>query len=67
MVRQLKPEASGLPIEIYTFANITDWKTYEGIQSDIFDHILAVVPKFHLRLFQNPAGGDIREVIENLS
>jgi len=62
MVRQLKPEATGLPIEIYAFANTTEWKTYESIQSDILDHIFAVVPKFDLRVFQSPAGGDIRDV-----
>jgi miniconductance mechanosensitive channel len=62
MVRQLKPEPSGLPIEIYTFANDTNWVNYEAIQADIFDHILAVIPQFDLRVFQSPAGGDIKEV-----
>lgn len=60
MVRQMPPGPTGLPIEIYAFTNTTDWLTYEGIQSDIFDHILAILPEFGLRLFQNPIGSDFR-------
>ncbi|MNJ40449.1 Miniconductance mechanosensitive channel YbdG [compost metagenome] len=60
MVRQLAPQETGLPIEIYVFANSTEWAIYEGIQSDIFDHILAIAPSFELRLFQNPTGHDFR-------
>jgi len=63
MVRQLRPEPTGLPIEIYAFVNTTDWVQYEAIQADIFDHILAVVSHFDLRVFQNPAGGDIKEAV----
>jgi len=58
LVRQLQPGPQGLPIEIYCFSNDQDWVRYEGIQSDIFDHILAVVPEFGLRLYQEPAGAD---------
>ena len=58
LVRQLKPASNGLPIEIYVFTNDTIWKNYEGIQSDIFDHILAVIPEFELRVFQDPTGQD---------
>ncbi len=58
LVRQLQPGESGIPIEIYVFSRILDWKPYEDIQSDIFDHILAAVPEFELRVFQNPTGGD---------
>jgi len=58
IVRQLAPSASGLPIEIYCFSNDQDWTRYEGIQSDIFDHIFAMVPEFGLRLFQDPTGAD---------
>jgi miniconductance mechanosensitive channel len=61
LIRQLQPGAEGLPIEIYIFANTTDWVEYEGIQSDIFDHILAVVPEFGLRVYQQPTGLDLRE------
>ncbi|HHW22044.1 MAG TPA: mechanosensitive ion channel [Clostridiaceae bacterium] len=62
MVRQLQPGEHGLPIEIYAFADTTRWVDYEGIQSDIFDHILAVVPEFGLKVYQNPTGSDIRRI-----
>src|SRR5690606_22770691 len=52
MVRQLQPTAEGLPLEIYAFTSDTAWVVYEGVQSDIFDHILAMVPEFGLRVFQ---------------
>jgi len=54
MVRQLAPGEKGLPIQIYVFATTTDWVTYEGIQSDIFDHVLAVIPEFDLKIYQYP-------------
>lgn len=54
LVRQLQPSEKGLPIEIYVFSNDQEWANYEAIQSDIFDHILAIVPEFNLRVFQNP-------------
>ncbi|MDR3601848.1 MAG: mechanosensitive ion channel [Desulfosporosinus sp.] len=60
MVRQLPPEENGVAIEIYAFTNDTEWVNYESIQADIFDHILAVVPQFGLRVFQKPTGYDIR-------
>ena len=52
LVRQLPPDATGLPIEVYCFTNTTDWGEYERIQSDIFDHLLAILPVFGLRVFQ---------------
>ena len=58
MVRQLEPTAKGLPIQIYTFCTDKRWVYYEGIQSDIFDHILAVIPQFELKVYQQPAGTD---------
>lgn len=58
LVRQLQPGESGIPIEIYVFSKLQDWKPYEDIQSDIFDHILASVPEFELKVFQNPSGSD---------
>ncbi len=54
MVRQLAPNEKGLPIEIYLFTKTTEWVAYEAVQSDIFDHILAVVPEFGLKVFQYP-------------
>ncbi|QSX37251.1 mechanosensitive ion channel family protein [Shewanella sedimentimangrovi] len=62
MVRQLAPTTEGLPLELYIFTNDTRWVYYEGIQADIFDHILAILPEFDLRAFQNPTGNDIRSL-----
>lgn len=58
MVRQLQPTETGLPMELYFFANTVEWVVYEGIQSDVFDHVLAVIPQFGLKVFQNPTGSD---------
>ncbi len=58
MVRQLPPTPEGLPLEVYAFSNDTDWTRYEGIQADIFDHLLAIAPEFGLRVFQHPSGRD---------
>ena len=58
LVRQLSPSENGLPIEIYVFTNVTNWIEYEEIQSDIFDHLLAILVEFNLRVFQNPTGND---------
>jgi len=58
MVRQLPATESGLPLEIYCFANTTDWIDYETIQADIFDHLFAIAPQFDLRVFQHPSGHD---------
>jgi miniconductance mechanosensitive channel len=59
LVRQLEPGPEGLPIEVYAFTNDTRWGVYEGVQGDIFDHVLATVPEFGLRVFQNPSGTDL--------
>lgn len=64
LVRQLQPTECGLPMEIYVFSNDQVWANYEGIQADIFDHILAVIPEFGLRVFQNPSGSDFRKLTE---
>jgi miniconductance mechanosensitive channel len=52
LIRQLQPDQYGIPIELYVFTNDTDWVKYEKIQSDIFDHLLAAVPMFELKVFQ---------------
>lgn len=62
MVRQLAPTPDGLPIEIYAFTNVTAWIAYEQIQSDIFDHLFAILPQFHLRVHQTPTGFDMRGI-----
>jgi miniconductance mechanosensitive channel len=60
LVRQLPPSENGLPIEIYVFSKDQVWANYEAIQADIFDHILAVIPEFDLRVYQNPTGADFQ-------
>ncbi len=62
MVRQLPPCEHGLPLEIYAFTNGTNWIFYEGVQADVFDHILAVASEFELRVFQSPTGHDIQQI-----
>ncbi|HIE0432861.1 mechanosensitive ion channel family protein [Serratia ureilytica] len=63
MVRQLAPTPEGLPLEIYAFTNTTVWAEYESIQADIFDHILAVIDEFGLRVHQTPTGNDMRGML----
>ena len=60
LVRHLQPTEHGIPIEIYVFSNDQNWVNYENIQADIFDHMLAVIPEFGLRVFQAPSGADLR-------
>ena len=62
MVRQLQPTKKGLPVELYFFSKVTEWTVYEKVQADVFDHVLAVIPEFGLRVFQNPAGSDVRDL-----
>lgn len=62
LVRQLQPTPQGLPLEIYCFTNTTNWNEYESIQADIFDHLIAILPEFGLRLYQQPSGMDIRNL-----
>jgi len=64
IVRQLAPTENGIPIEIYLFVADTRWVNYETIQADVFDHILAVIDIFELRMFQNPTGNDIKELMK---
>jgi miniconductance mechanosensitive channel len=62
LVRQLPPTENGLPIELYVFSADQRWVQYEAIQADIFDHLLAVLPLFDLRVFQSPTGADLRSL-----
>ena len=64
MVRQLQPTAQGVPIEVYCFANTTNWAKYELIQADIFDHLYVATAKFGLRLYQAPSGSDFQKLVE---
>jgi miniconductance mechanosensitive channel len=59
IVRQLPPGPTGVPIELYCFTKTTAWSEYEGVQSDLFDHFLAIAPEFGLHVFQSPSGTDI--------
>ena len=58
IIRLLDPTASGIPLEVYVFSTDTRWSAYEKIQAEIFEHLLAMLPQFHLRIFQNPTGHD---------
>jgi miniconductance mechanosensitive channel len=60
LVRQLPPGPTGLPIEIYCFTATTNWGEFESIMADIFDHLLAILPEFGLKIFQEPSGSDVR-------
>ena len=62
MVRQLQPTEKGIPMELYFFAATTVWIPYEGIQADVFDHILAILPEFGLQVFQEVSGSDLRHL-----
>jgi miniconductance mechanosensitive channel len=63
LVRHLQPTEKGLPLEIYVFSRDQEWAKYEAIQADIFDHILAIIPEFGLRVFQNPSGDDFHQLV----
>ena len=62
MVRQMQPTDTGIPLQIYCFTATTVWAAYEGIQADIFDHILAVLPSFDLNIFQSISGADLTKL-----
>ena len=62
IIRQLQPSSEGLPLEIYAFTKTTAWKEYESIQSDIFDHLLAIIPEFGLKVYQAPSGSDLKQI-----
>jgi miniconductance mechanosensitive channel len=63
LVRQLDPTEKGIPMEIYVFSKIQSWAEYEAIQSDIFDHIIASIPEFGLKVFQEPSGADFKSLV----
>jgi len=65
MVRQLSPSENGLPLELYMFTSDTRWVIYEGIMSDIFDHLLSAISYFNLEVFEVPASDDIRELVKH--
>lgn len=65
LIRQHEPTENGLPMEVYAFVNSTEWLVYEQVQSDIFDHLLSILPEFGLRHFQKPSGYDFDKISEN--
>ncbi len=64
MVRQMQPTSEGLPLEIYAFTNTIIWGEYEMIQSDIFDHVMAILPEFGLKIYQAPSGSDLQAMFQ---
>lgn len=66
LVRQLEPTASGLPLQLYLFTATTVWAEYEAVQADIFDHLLAAIGFFGLRVFQQPSGHDVTDLAASL-
>lgn len=62
MVRQLQPTAHGIPVELYFFMDGTDWIKYEHLQAEVFDHVIAVLNTFSLKVFQSPSGLDIQKM-----
>lgn len=64
MVRQLQPTELGLPLEIYCFSDTIEWVYYEGVISDIFDHLMAAAPFFGLQVFQSPSGSNFKELLK---
>lgn len=61
MVRQLQPASEGMPLEIYCFSDTPEWIPYETLQSEIFEHVMAMAQEFSLRIFQRPAGTDFNK------
>ncbi len=60
MARQLQPTPQGVPFELYFFTSRTQWKPFEHLQADIFDHLYAIIPRFHLSVYQSPSSNDFR-------
>lgn len=64
LVRHRDPGPEGIPLEIYVFSKNKAWVAYEGIQADIFDHLIAILPEFELRVFQKPSGKDLESLVQ---
>ncbi len=65
IVRHLAPTVNGIPLEILCFSRDKRWENFEYIAADIFDHVIAAVPYFDLKLFESPSGDDVRSFLEN--
>ncbi len=66
LVRQLQPNDSGIPLQVYVFSINKEWGEYENVQSDLFDHIIAAVHMFDLRIYQRPSSNNIEQFMLNL-
>jgi miniconductance mechanosensitive channel len=62
IIRHLEPTEKGIPVQVYAFSREQEWAKYEGVQADIFDHVLAIIPLFELQIFQNPSGSDVKQL-----
>ena len=62
MVRHLAPTPTGIPLEILCFSKDKRWENYEYIAADIFDHLIAALPYFDLKLFESPSGDDFKDL-----
>jgi miniconductance mechanosensitive channel len=60
VIRHKESVGNGLPLQIYAFSNNNSWVPYENLQSEIVEHLLAVINEFELKVFQQPTGDDIR-------
>lgn len=67
LVRHLAPTDKGLPLEVYAFSRDQEWAVYEDLQADIFDHLIAMLPEFDLRVFQAPGGADLKLLVGRAS
>ena len=65
LVRQLQPTEHGMPIELYFFSANTAWVKYEALQAEVFDHVLATVHRFGLKVFQSPTGLDLQSLAKD--
>jgi miniconductance mechanosensitive channel len=65
IVRHLEPGEKGIPVQIYAFSREQEWAYYEGVQADIFDHVLAIIPLFELQIFQYPSGDDLKQLAKS--
>lgn len=66
IVRQLQPTDSGIPVQVYVFSGNKQWVDYEELQSDLFDHIIAAVQMFDLRIYQRPSSNNIEKLFSNV-
>jgi miniconductance mechanosensitive channel len=62
IIRHKEPEGNGLPLQIYAYSKNNSWIPFENLQSEIIEHLLAVLNEFELKVFQQPSGDDIKAI-----